>query len=197
MIQAILYVDQNGCAWRALPDEIPPEGTVRDSFHRWRRAGTWEQILDTLRQQVRCREGKPDGPTIAILDSQSVTGTRTSGLRGSDAGKKVKGTKRHLLVDPLGLLLLIVVPAANLQDCDGAKLVFARARAKGPGVRLVWADGGSAAKRIAWLQRFCGWVLEIVQRSDGANGRQVLPRRWVVVTKPVKLGVSEPESLRA
>jgi putative transposase len=180
VVNAILYVDKNGCAWRALPHDFPPEGTVRDYFHRWRRAGTWERILDTLRQQVRCREGRPDGPTAAIIDSQSVKGTRTSGLRGYDAGKKVKGTKRHLLVDTLGLLLLIVVHAANLQDRDGAKLVFARARAKCPGVRLVWADGGYAGKLIAWLQQWCGWVLEIVKRSDGAKGWELLPRRWVV-----------------
>ena len=101
-------------------------------------------------------------------------------MRGSDAGKKVTGTKRHLLVDTLGLLLCIVVPAANLQDRDGAQLVFARAQEKCPGVRLVWADGGSAGKLIAWLQQWCGWVLEIVKRSDGAKGWQLLPRRWVV-----------------
>jgi putative transposase len=180
VVNAILYVDKNGCAWRALPHDFPPEGTVRDSFHRWRRAGLWERILDTLRQRVRCREGRPDGPTAAIIDSQSVKGTRTSGLRGYDAGKKVKGTKRHLLVDTAGLLLLIVVHAANVQDRDGAKLVLARAREKCPGVRLVWADGGYAGKLVAWLQQFCGWVLEIVKRSEGAKGWELLPRRWVV-----------------
>lgn len=180
VVNAILYVDKNGCAWRALPHDFPPEGTVRDYFHRWRRAGLWERILDTLRQRVRCREGRPDGPTAAIIDSQSVKGTRTSGLRGYDAGKKVKGTKRHLLVDTAGLLLLIVVHAANVQDRDGAKLVLARAREKCPGVRLVWADGGYAGKLVAWLQQFCGWVLEIVKRSEGAKGWELLPRRWVV-----------------
>ena len=180
VVNAILYVDKNGCAWRALPHDFPPEGTVRDYFHRWRRAGLWERILDTLRQRVRCREGRPDGPTAAIIDSQSVKGTRTSGLRGYDAGQKVKGTKRHLLVDTAGLLLLIVVHAANVQDRDGAKLVLARAREKCPGVRLVWADGGYAGKLVAWLQQFCGWVLEIVKRSEGAKGWELLPRRWVV-----------------
>jgi putative transposase len=180
VVNAILYVDQNGCAWRALPHDFPPEGTVRDYFHRWRRAGVWDHILDTLRQQVRRQEGKQDEPTAVILDSQSVKGTRTSGLRGYDAGKQVKGTKRHLLVDTLGLLLCVVVHAANLQDRDGAKLVFARAQQKCAGVQLVWADGGYAGKLIAWLQRFCGWVLEIVKRSDGAKGWQLLPRRWVV-----------------
>jgi putative transposase len=180
VVNAILYVGKNGCAWRALPHDLPPEGTVRDYFHRWRRAGLWERILDTLRQQVRRQEGKDNEPTAAIIDSQSVKGTRTSGLRGYDAGKKVKGTKRHLLVDTLGLLLCVVVHAANLQDRDGAKLVFARAQQKCPGVQLVWADGGYAGKLLAWLRAFCGWVLEIVKRNELVKGWQLLPRRWVV-----------------
>ena len=180
VVNAILYVDKNGCAWRALPHDFPPEGTVRDYFHRWRRAGVWERILEGLRQQVRSKEGKGHEPTAAIIDSQSVKGTRTSGLRGYDAGKKVKGTKRHLLVDTRALMSCVVVHAANLQDRDGAKLVFARARQKCLGVQLVWADGGYAGKLVAWLRAFWGWVLEIVKRSDGAKGWQLLPRRWVV-----------------
>jgi putative transposase len=111
-----------------------------------------------LRQQVRAREGEEGEPTAAIIDSQSIKGSRTSGLRGDDAGKKVEGTKRHLLVDPMGLLLCVVVHAANLQDRDGAKLVFARARAKCAGIRLVWADGGYAGRLIGWLRRFCDRV---------------------------------------
>jgi transposase len=101
-------------------------------------------------------------------------------VRGSDAGKKVTGTKQHLLVDTLGLLRCVVVPAVNLQDREGVQLVFARAQEKCPGVRLVWADRSYAGKLIDWLQQRCGWVLEIVKRSDGAKGWQLLPRRWVV-----------------
>jgi putative transposase len=180
VVNAILSVDNNGCAWRALPPDLPPEGTVHDYCPRWRQAGVWERILDTLRQQVRRRQGKGNGPTAAIVDSQSVPGARTSGIRGDDAGKKVKGTKRYLLVDTLGLLLCVVVHAANLQNRDGAKLVFARARQKYPGVRLVWAEGGYAGKLIGWLQQGCGWVLEIVKRNELLKGGPLLPRRWVV-----------------
>jgi len=180
IVNAILYVDKNGCAWRALPHDFPPEGTVRHYFHAWRRAGVWEQILDVLRQQVRRQEGRENEPTAAIIDSQSVKGSRTSGLRGYDAGKKVTGTKRHLLVDTLGLLLCVVVHAANIQDRDGAKLVFARAQAKCARVRWVWADGGYAGKLIAWLWGWCGWVLEIVKRNELIKGWKLLPRRWVV-----------------
>jgi putative transposase len=142
VVNAILYVDKDGWAWRALPHDFPPEGSVRGDFHAWRRPGTWERFLDVLRQQVRAQEGKEDEPTAAILDSQSIKGSRTSGLRGYDAGKKVKGTKRPLLVATMGLLLGVVVQAANLQDRDGAKLVFARAKAEWAGIRLVWAAGG-------------------------------------------------------
>jgi putative transposase len=180
VVDAILYVGKTGCPWRALPHDLPPEGTVRHYFHAWRRAGVWERILDALRQQVRRQEGKENEPTAAIIDSQSIKGSRTSGLRGYDAGKKVKGTKRHLLVDTMGLLLCVVVHAANIQDRDGAKLVFERAKAKCAGVRLVWADGGYAGKLIAWLRRCCGWLLEIVKRNEAVKGWQLLPRRWVV-----------------
>jgi putative transposase len=180
VVNAILYLDKNGCAWRALPHDFPPEGTVRDYFHRWRRAGLWEKILDALRQQRRRQQGKAHEPTAAIIDSQSVKGTRTSGLRGYDAGKKVKGTKRHLLVDTLGLLLCVVVHAANIQDRDGARLVFAKARAKCPGVQLVWADGGYAGKLVGWLKALCGWTLAIVKRNEAVKGWVLLPRRWVV-----------------
>jgi putative transposase len=180
IVDAILYVAKNGCAWRALPHDFPPEGTVRHYFHAWRRWGIWERLLDALRHQVRRREGKEHEPTAAIIDSQSVKGSRTSGVRGYDAGKKVKGTKRHLLVDTMGLLLCVVVHAANIQDRDGAKAVFDRAKAKCADLQLVWADGGYAGKLIGWLRQFCGWVLRIVKRNEAVKGWQLLPRRWVV-----------------
>ena len=141
VVDAIISVDKTGCPWRALPHDFPPEGSVRHYFHAWRRSGVWERILDTLRQQLRRREGKGDEPTAVIIDSQSIKGSRTSGLRGYDAGKRVKGTKRHLPVDTMGLLLCLVVHAANIRDRDGAKLVFERANAKCAEVRLVWAEG--------------------------------------------------------
>ena len=180
VVNAILYRLHNGCTWRALPHDFPPEGTVRDYFHRWRRCGLWEKLNDTLRRRVRRAEGRDAEPSAGIIDSQSAKGTRTSGTKGYDAGKKVKGTKRHLLVDTLGLLLCVVVHAANVQDRDGAKLVLAKAHGSFPELRLIWADGGYAGKLIDWCMRVCGWVLEIVRRSDAAKGWVLLPRRWVV-----------------
>jgi putative transposase len=180
VVNAILYRLHNGCTWRALPHDFPPEGTVRDYFHRWRRCGLWEKINDTLRRRLRRAEGRDEEPSAGILDSQSAKGTRTSGTKGYDAGKKVKGTKRHLLADTLGLLLCVVVHAANIQDRDGAKLVLSKAHGLFPGLRLIWADGGYAGKLLEWCLRVCGWVLEIVKRSDAAKGWVLLPRRWVV-----------------
>jgi putative transposase len=142
VVNAILYRLHNGCAWHALPHDFPPEGTARDYFHRWRRSGLWTRINDTLRRRVRQAEGRDAEPSAGIIDSQSAKGTRTSGSKGYDAGKKVQGTKRHLLVDALGLLLCVVVHPANIQDRDGAKLLLDKARGWFPKLRLIWADGG-------------------------------------------------------
>jgi putative transposase len=180
VVNAILYRLHNGCAWHALPHDLPPEGTVRDYFHRWRRGGMGQRLNDMLRRRVRQAEGRDAEPSAAIIDSQSAKGTRTSGTKGYDAGKKVKGTKRHLLVDTLGLLLLVVVHPANLQDRDGAKLVLSQARGLFPKLQLIWADGGYAGKLIAWTLQVCAWVLAIVKRNELAKGWVLLPRRWVV-----------------
>jgi putative transposase len=118
--------------------------------------------------------------SAAVIDSQSAKGSRTSGTRGYDAGKKIKGIKHHLIVETPGLLKMVVVHSAAIQDRDGAKLVLERSRGRRPRLRLIWADGGYSGKLLTWTWKFCGWVLEIVKRSDDLKGFVVLPRRWVV-----------------
>ena len=133
-----------------------------------------------MRRRTRKAQGRDEEPSAGIIDSQSAKGTRTSGSKGYDAGKKVKGTKRHLLVDTIGLLLGVVVHPANIQDRDGAKLTLSQARTLFPKLRLIWADGGYAGKLIEWTLRACGWILAIEKRSDTAKGWVLLPRRGVV-----------------
>ena len=182
VLNAIFYLLANGCAWHALPHDFPPEGTVRDYFHRWRRSGLWERIHDALRRQVRPQVGKEPEPSAGRIDSQTVKATRTAGTRGYDAGKKINGIKRHLFVDTMGLVLAVVVHSAKIQDRDRAKLVFARAKVQGPWPRMerAWADGGYAGKLITWVFGLCQWIFEIVKRNDDIKGFQLLPKRWVV-----------------
>lgn len=180
ILNAIFYVLRSGCAWRMLPHDLPPWESVYYYFRKWRKDGTLERMNTALRIQLRQAEDREPEPSAAIIDSQSVKTTETPGERGYDAGKKVNGRKRHILVDTIGLLLMVVVHVADIQDRDGAKLVFEKAKRLFSRLRLIWADGGYAGKLIDWVQETCGWVLEIIKRDKKVKGFQVLPRRWVV-----------------
>jgi putative transposase len=181
ILNAIFYVTRTGVQWRLLPHDFPAWWTVYFYFRLWRIKGIWEKINDELRKAVRaCCENRDEEPSAGIIDSQSVKNSETGGAKGFDAGKKISGIKRHLVVDTIGLVMKAVVHTADVQDREGAMLVFNRMKGKFPRLELAWADGGYAGQLVDWTQRMIGVRLEIVKRTDNMSGFKILPRRWVV-----------------
>jgi len=184
ILNGIFYAVRSGSAWKLLPHDLPPWRTVYHYFWAWRRTGTWQQIHDALRERVREAAGRNTNPSAAILDNQSVRTSEAGGVRGYDGGKQIAGRKRHILVDVLGLLLLVVVvTAANVQDRNGAQLLLSPLAKQFRRLRLLWADGAYAGELETWTRDLRKWGklrLEIVRKPKGQKGFAVLPWRWRV-----------------
>jgi putative transposase len=183
VINGILYVNKTGCQWRMLPTDFGHWETVYGSFRRWRQAGVWAQVMTELRQVERRCQGRLAEPSAGAIDSQSIKTATQSRAVGFDGNKKVKGRKRHLLVDTLGLLVAVVVTAANVDDRLGLMILLNRYFADGvTRLRKLWVDGGYRAEWLrAWvwrLKRTHKIDLEVVEHTG--KGFQVVPHRWVV-----------------
>ncbi|WP_459665121.1 IS5 family transposase [Novosphingobium sp. 11B] len=181
IVEAILYLLRGDLPWRMLPPCFPPVSSVRHWFYLWRDNGLWLTINHTLLMMAREADGREASPSAGVIDSQSVKTTESGGLCGYDAGKKIKGRKRHILTDTDGNLVHAVVHAADIQDRDGAPLVLGENVRHFLWLRHVFADGGYAGNKLREaLRRIGKWTVEIIKRSDTAKGFEVLPRRWVV-----------------
>jgi transposase len=182
VVDAIRYVVRTGCQWDALPADFPPWPLVRHYFTVWTRNGTLNQMHNGLREQVRRAEGRAADPSAALVDAQALRGAETvaRASRGYDAGKKVNGRKRHIVTDTTGLLLAVLVTAANVQDRTAGHLLMWIIRSMFPTIRLVWADAGYAGKLVDWATTRLGLAVQIVSKLAGQTGFVVLPRRWCV-----------------
>jgi transposase len=182
MLDAIGYVTRYGIEWRALPVDFPPWSAVYAFFERWSARDLPRRLADRLRGRIRIACGRAELPTAAVIDAQTVRGADTvaAASAGYDAGKKTKGRKRNIATDCLGLLLMVTVTAASMQDRDGAHRLLALLRERFSTISLVWADGGYAGRLVVWANQVLRLAVTIIKRSDNVTGFVVLPRRWVV-----------------
>lgn len=182
IVDAILYVTRTGYEWRDLPKDFPHWNSCYQYFDKWSAEGLWLKIHTKLVEEIRVKAGKRKAPTAAIIDSQSVKTAMQNGIRGYDAGKKIKGRKRHILVDTMGNILLLDVHSAAIQDRDGGAELLKQLDSCYGWLKRIWADGGYSGRLatvLLELDRHRKIVLEVVKRRE-EEGFHILPKRWIV-----------------
>ncbi len=180
VLNAIFYRVKTGCQWRMLPKEFPDWNHVWYYYRKWRNDGTWERINALIRRDVRVQAGRDPEPSVAIMDSQSVETTEMGGEKGFNPHKQVKGRKRNVMTDPLGLILFIVVCAASIADSDGAEYIFHETKGRFPRLHTVFVDQGYNSWLIAFARRWFGLIVDIVTRSPDQRAFVAQPQRWKI-----------------
>jgi putative transposase len=180
IVNALFYLTSTGCQWRYLPKDFPDYHNVNYYFRKWTQDATLEKINTALRRKIRIADGRESEPSAAIIDSQSVKSTESGGDVGIDGSKNIKGKKRHILVDTLGLLLIVLVTSASTSDTAAGETLLSKIRTTFARLKLVWADQGYKQGLVDWVQRMCDFVLEIIAKDKDQKGFVVQPQRWKV-----------------